>query len=354
MTLTAYLQQNTLTTYVEAVAAIFIAAAFFAFLQKFLLARAAKAAERSKTDVDDAVVAMLRNVRPPFYWFLSLYIGLRLLALPPIVNTVINGLLLAWVLIYAVKVTMVDVTMVIMRGATSESERTARHILVVVAKATVWIIAILLLLANLGINITSLVAGLGIGGVAIAFALQNILSDLFSSFAIFFDKPFEVGDFIIVGSDMGVVEKVGIKSTRMTALSGEGLVIANKDLTSARIHNYKQMKERRVVMDFGITYETPKEVIAALPDKIRGVVEQLEDIRIDRVHFAGFGDSSLNFELVYYVTSGDYTQYMDRQQSINLALVELFESEGVSFAYPTRMVYTAPAASAAGTESVSR
>lgn len=343
MALTTYLQQNTLSTYGEAIIATLVALACFAVLQKFLFSRAAKAAARSSTNIDDAMVAMLRSVRPPFYWFLSLYIGLRLLALPPIVNAVINGLLLAWVLYYAVRALNIAVDLLISRSAKNEQERAARHLLASVCKGVLWGIAILVLLSNLGINITSLIAGLGIGGVAVAFALQNILSDLFSSFAIYFDRPFEIGDFIIVGSQMGTVDRVGIKTTRIKALAGEEIVISNNQLTSTSIQNYKKMVERRVVMDFGITYETPRATVAALSGQIREAIAGILDIRIDRINFATFGDSSLNFELVYYVLSGDYNLYMDRQESINLAIMELFEKENVAFAYPTRMVYTAPA-----------
>lgn len=335
--------QNTPTTYATALVASAIALAAFALLQTRLLGYFTRVAERSKSRIDDAVVEMLKSVKPPFYWFFALYIGLKFLMLPPIVDMIINGIFLVGALYIAIRAANIAIDMFLGTRAGGGDEQAARHFLATVAKAVVWIIALLLLLSNLGVNVTSLVAGLGIGGIAIAFALQNILADLFSSFAIYFDKPFEIGDFIIVGSQMGTVAKIGIKTTRLTALQGEEIVMSNRELTSATIQNFKKMRERRVVMDFGITYETPRATVAALPGKIRAAIESFDGIRVDRVHFAGFGDSSLNFELVYYVATGDYTAYMDRQQEINLALVELFAHEKVSFAYPTRMVYTAAA-----------
>lgn len=334
---------NSVGQYLFAAISVFIALIIFSWVQRVLIWKLEKISLASKNTIDDAIVAMAKSIRPPFYWFLSFYIGLKLLLLPEIFDVIINGLMLAWVLYFAVRAANVAIEMALAHTSASESERAARHMLAMVGKGILWILAILLLLSNLGINITSLIAGLGIGGVAIAFALQNILSDLFSSFAIYFDKPFEIGDFIIVGEQMGTVERIGIKTTRLRALQGEEIVIANRELTSTRIQNFKKMRERRIQMDIGITYETPRKTLASLPEKIKSVLSAVDAIRIDRVHFAGFGDSSLNFQLVYYVQSGDYTDYMNRQQEINLALVELFEKENVSFAYPTRMVYTAKA-----------
>lgn len=334
---------NTVEQYLFALLWTVIALVIFSWAQRVLIWRLEKFAAKSTNTIDDTIVGMAKSIRPPFYWFLSLYIGLKLLSLPHIFDIIINGLMLAWVLYFAVRAANVAIEMLLAHSSAKESERAARHMLAMVGKGILWVIAILLLLSNLGINITSLIAGLGIGGVAIAFALQNILSDLFSSFAIYFDKPFEIGDFIIVGQEMGTVERIGIKTTRLRALQGEEIVISNRELTSVRVQNFKKMAERRIVMQFGITYETPKETVAGLSEKIKNVINPIENIRVDRVHFATFGDSALGFELVYFVKSGDYTEYMDNQQKINLALIELFEKEKVSFAYPTRMIYNAKA-----------
>jgi small-conductance mechanosensitive channel len=218
----------------------------------------------------------------------------------------------------------------------------------VFGRIAIFATTVLLALDNLGLDVTALVAGLGIGGVAIAIASQAILADLFASFSIVFDKPFMVGDFIILDSGyMGTVERVGVKTTRLRSLSGEQIVIANADLLKTRIRNYKQMYERRVVFPFGVTYQTPVEALERIPAMVREAVEALPDTRFDRAHFMAYGDSSLNFEVVYFVQKPDYNVYADRQQAINLALMRKFAAAGIEFAYPTRTLYLQQLASAA-------
>lgn len=205
----------------------------------------------------------------------------------------------------------------------------------------VWAAVLLVLLDNLGVNITALVAGLGVGGIAVALAAQNVLGDLFSSLSIVFDKPFVVGDFIIVGDLMGTVEHVGLKTTRVRSLSGEQLVFSNTDLLHSRVRNFGRMFERRVVTSIGVTYQTPADKLRRIPEIIRAIVEGQENVRFDRAHFQGFGDSALTFEFVYFVLTPEYNDYMDVQQNINLALFEQLAAEGVEFAYPTQTVYVA-------------
>jgi small-conductance mechanosensitive channel len=190
-----------------------------------------------------------------------------------------------------------------------------------------------------GVEVDTLVASLGIGGVAAALAVQNILSDLFASLSIALDQPFEIGDFIVFGGDMGTIERIGIRSTRVRSLSGEQLVISNTDLLDSRIHNYKRMAERRVVFSFGVVYETPPELLARIPGIVEEIIAQQGQTRFDRAHLKEFGDFSLNFEAVYYVLAPEYGTYMDIQQAINLALHARFEREGIEFAYPTQLVY---------------
>ena len=220
-----------------------------------------------------------------------------------------------------------------------EGVKTAFSYLSIFAKVLVWSFGLLLILSNLGVNITSLVAGLGIGGIAFAFAIKNILEDLFSSFAIFFDKPFVPGDFIQVGDQRGVVKKIGIKTTRIQATQGEEIVFSNQELTSSQIHNFKKLRERRINFSFGIIYETPLEKIAEISDMVKKIILEIEGARFDRAHFNCFADSALSFEVVYFVMSDDYNQYMDIQQKINLAILEVFKKEGIEMAYPTRVVY---------------
>jgi len=210
--------------------------------------------------------------------------------------------------------------------------------LVRVAKAVIWGIALILFLDNVGVKITSLIAGLGIGGVAIAFAAQNVLTDTFCFFTIFLDKPFEIGDFIIAGDHMGTVEHIGVKTTRLRALGGEQLIVSNTDLTGCRIRNYKTMQQRRVSFSLGVTYNTPSEKLKKIPDLIRQIVEGTENTTFSRAHFSAFGLYGLTIEIVYFVLSSDYDLYMDVNQHINLAIKEGFERLGVSFAFPTTMV----------------
>jgi len=203
----------------------------------------------------------------------------------------------------------------------------------------IWAIAIIFFLDNIGFKITTVLAGLGIGGVAIALAAQTILADLFSYFAIFFDKPFAVGDFIIVDGFLGSVEYIGIKTTRIRSLSGEQVIFSNRDLTNSRIKNYKRMEKRRVVFQLGVVYQTPVEKLKEIPEVIENIIKDIADTQFDRCHFFSFGDFSLIFEIVYYVLSSDYNKYMDIQQEINLRIAEEFEKRQIEFAYPTQTIY---------------
>lgn len=216
----------------------------------------------------------------------------------------------------------------------------------VASLVTVWVIAILVAVDNLGFDVTALVAGLGIGGVAIALATQSILGDLFASLSIVIDKPFVVGDFIRVGDDLGAVERIGLKTTRVRSLSGEQLIFGNADLLQSRIRNYQRMDERRVLFRIGVVYQTPAAVLRRIPRMVREIIESRPATRVDRAHFAEFGASEYAFEFVYYVLSPDYNLYMDTQEAINVAIVEAFEREGIEFAFPTRTVILAPGSNA--------
>ncbi|GLS06015.1 hypothetical protein GCM10007860_31800 [Chitiniphilus shinanonensis] len=213
---------------------------------------------------------------------------------------------------------------------------TAMTILGFLARLVLWTMILLIVLDQLGFNISGLIAGLGIGGVAVALAVQNILGDLFASLAIVLDKPFVVGDFIIVGDMMGSIERVGLKTTRVRSLSGEQLVFSNDDLLKSRIRNYQKLQERRVVFSVAVPYDTPRDKLERLPGLIRDIVTTREKVRIDRAHFQGIGNASFTFEVVYFVLSPDFNLYMDIQQAINLDLVSAFEREGLEFAVPVQ------------------
>ncbi len=202
----------------------------------------------------------------------------------------------------------------------------------------VWSVVALVLLANLGIDITALVAGLGIGGIAIGLAAQTIFADLFASLSIILDRPFVRGDFIIFGEHMGTIERIGIKTTRIRSLSGEQIVVSNANLLQATIRNYQLLRERRVLFSLGVVYRTPVDQVEEIPQIIRAAIAGSDKTRFDRCHFKAFGDSSLNFETVYYVLDADYNVFMDVQHGINLAIMREFEARKIDFAFPTRTV----------------
>lgn len=216
---------------------------------------------------------------------------------------------------------------------------TTLNIINFIGKLVLWVVVLLLILDNLGVNITALVAGLGVGGIAVALAVQTILSDLFASLSIVLDKPFVIGDFLIIDDLLGSVEFVGMKTTRLRSLSGEQLIFSNSDLLNSRIRNYGRMYERRVVFSIGVTYQTSRTQLQSIPNIIRNAVEAQAHTRFDRSHFKEYGNFSLNFETVYYIQSADYNTYMDIQQAINFALHATFEEQGIEFAYPTQTLF---------------
>jgi small-conductance mechanosensitive channel len=210
-----------------------------------------------------------------------------------------------------------------------------------IGRTVLWSFILLVILDNVGVNVTALIAGLGVGGIAIGLATQNILSDLFASLSILLDRPFETGHFIIVGEHLGTVESIGLKTTRIRSLSGELLIFGNNDLLQSRIRNFTNFQERRVVFTFGILYSTPAEKLREIPPMVRRIIENIDNARFDRAHFKSFGDFSLIFEVVYYVLSPDFVIYMDIQERINIDIFEAFESKDIQFAFPTRTIHFA-------------
>ncbi len=240
--------------------------------------------------------------------------------------------------IVAVKVVKVVIVKRLLKKFPEARAQRAKATMPIITFA-IYLLGLLILLDNLGIKVSALIAGLGITGVAVALAGQAILADLFSYFAILFDKPFDIGDFVIVGEHMGVVEKIGIKTTRIKSLSGEQVVFSNSDLTNSRVKNYKKMQERRVAFKLGVVYQTSQDRLKAISTIIKDIIEKIDGTRFDRSHFASYGDFSLNFETVYYISGADYNRYMDIQQEINLAINQAFAEKGIQFAYPTQLVY---------------
>lgn len=221
----------------------------------------------------------------------------------------------------------------------NQAQATVVTVSVFVIRLISWIIALLFVLDNLNIEIRGLITGLGIGGIALAFAAQTILADIFSYFTIFLDRPFDIGDFIIIGDYKGTVEHIGIKTTRVRSLSGEQLVFPNNDLTNSRINNYKRMNRRRVNFNFGLVYDTDIDKLKKIPEIVKDIITNIEKTNFDRAHFASYGEYSLIYQVVYYVENSEYIVYMDIQQKINLELNKRFKEEGIEFAYPTQSIH---------------
>ncbi len=297
-------------------------------------------ARKTSTDLDDLVLDLFHGIK----WFLllaiALYCGAQVLTLPLKLIHLLQNIFVIALLLQSIILGNRLIKYSINRYSKRENISVITvSVISVICRIVLISIVTLLALDNLGFDITALVAGLGIGGIAIALALQNILGDLFASFTIIFDKPFEIGDFIIVGDLLGTVEHVGLKTTRVRSLSGEQLVFSNGDLLKSRIRNFKRMYERRVLFHLGVIYQTPHKKLEAIPSMIREIIEEQQNIRFDRAHFQSYGDFSLNFEVVYYVLVPEYNTYMDIQQQINLAIYKRFADEGIEFAYPTQTLY---------------
>lgn len=335
---------NALQDWLTALAVVVALALLLLFAKRMVLARLAAWSQKTATRFDDCVVEILGGTRFPFLLIIAFYFGSQYLELPPKPTRLISHI--------AIVALLVQVALWGNRGIalwlddylkrhrdTDAAGATTMSVLGFVARVVWWSVLLLMILDNLGFNITALVASLGIGGVAVALAVQNILGDIFASLSIAMDKPFAIGDFIIADDAMGSVEYIGLKTTRLRSLGGEQIVFSNTDLLKSRIRNYKRMYERRVVFGFGVTHRTPLGMIERIPAKIKEIVTAQQKTRFDRAHFKEFGDSSLNFEVVYFVQDPDYNLYMDIQQAINLALLRYFEQERIEFAYPTRTLY---------------
>jgi len=306
-----------------------------------------RVADRTKNHVDDVVVAIIRGSRSFFLAAAALVVAKTVLEAPDAADQVIWRLfflaLLVQVGLWGNDLVSAASRWYISReehdGEADPSRVTAARAFALMGRLVLWSILLILTLDNFGVDITALVAGLGIGGIAIALAVQNVLKDILAYVSILVDQPFVIGDFLMVGDLSGTVEHVGVKSTRMRSLSGEQLVFSNEDLLSSRIRNYKRMFERRVVFSVGVVYGTPPGQLEAIPGLMKEAIEAQADVRFDRAHFKAMADFALTFEGVYYVLVPDYAAYMDRQQAINLQLYRKFGELGLEFAFPTQTLH---------------
>lgn len=335
---------NTVRTWVAALAVSAAVLTGALVLRSLLIRRLATRARETKTDLDDLAVQVLQRTRPAFFLALSLSIGSQILDLPRVPARVISTLIAI--------VTLLQIgfwgdrlaSYLIERYARTRGERDSADAPVVgalgfLARLVFWTLIAFLALDNLGVEITALVTGLGIGGIAVALAAQHILGDLFASFAIVFDRPFTPGDFIVVGDYTGTIERIGLKTTRIRSLSGEQIILTNSDLIASRVRNFERMAERRVAFTIGVAYGTPVEKLEAIPTIIREVISAQNHVRFDRAHFTAYGDFALRFEIVFYVIDPSFTVYMDLLHAVNLEIFRKFHEEGIEFAHLPQTIY---------------
>ena len=334
---------NTVLSYLIAAGIILLGFLIVRMFRNKILNRLKKWSEKTENTIDDYVVAGVERFGLPILNFGIFYVGIRTLHISPFGEKVLHALVVSVLTFYAVKLVSSTIRLAL-ESYTRKQEGGEEKVkqlkgVMVVFNILLWSLGLVFLFSNLGYDVTAIITGMGIGGIAIALAAQNILGDLFNYFVIFFDRPFEIGDLIVVDNKTGHVEYIGIKTTRLKSLSGEQIIISNSDLTNSRVHNFKRLERRRIVFTLGVTYQTSAENLKIIPDLIRTIIIDQPDAEIDRCHFANYGDFSLNFETVYFVNAPDYVRYMDIQQAINLRIFEEFTQRGISFAYPTQTLF---------------
>jgi len=303
-------------------------------------------AHKTKTKLDDEI---LKNIKKPIYAFVFIFgarYALEFLSFLKDYADMMNSLFyLAEIFLIAFIITRVINVLLAWYAEKRSREKMSEHFIYVlrnIINGLVALFAFLFILWVFQIDLSGAIVGLGVGGIIIGLSLQSVLGDFFSAFSIYFDRPFEIGDFIIVGEYSGTVKKITLKSTRVKLLQGEELVISNKVLSSSSVRNFKKMRRRRISFSFGVTYDTDLEKLKKIPDIIRSIInpKKIKDIdRLDRVHFSEFGDFSLKFDIIYYMKSQDYVKYKDAQQIINFAIKEAFEKEGIEMAFPTQTIF---------------
>ncbi len=336
---------NSGRSYTEAFVILLISTVGIWIFKKIILMQLKRIAQRTQTDIDDYAIAILEQLSWPFYITISVYFASKYVYLAPGIIRGLDYFILCFIAYYIIKSATLIIDVGTKKYITKVQTTEQNHdpsviqLMGMLLKAIVWAIAIVFLLSNFGINISALVAGLGIGGIAVAFALQNVLSDIFSSFSIYFDKPFRVGDTIQVGTDSGKVKKIGIKSTRIETTQGQELVISNKELTAVRINNFKRMERRRQMFTIGVTYDTPIQKIEKIPQIIKDIITKTPETEIDYVAFTKLDVSALTFEVAYYIKKPDIELLRKAQQNINIEIMKKFQKDKIKFAYPTQTIY---------------
>ncbi len=335
---------NPLSDWAIAIGIIVASFALIKILRGPVLKKLKKWSQETKITFDDFIVMAIEKSVIPFLYFAAIFAAFDYLTFNTRTTNIINVaklfILTYFILKLITSAIQYSIFSFLEKQENSDIKKKQARSLIIILKGVVWILALVFLVNNLGYNVTTIITGLGIGGIAVALAAQAVLGDFFSYFVIFFDRPFEIGDFIIVDDKViGAIEYIGIKTTRIRAISGEQIVCSNKDLTDSRVHNYKKMMRRRVVFSIGVIYQTTAEQMKKIPGIIKSIIESTENATFDRSHFSAFGDFSMNFETVYFIESPDYNMYMDAQQEIYLEILQTFEKEKIEFAYPTQTLF---------------
>lgn len=335
---------NSVFWYVAAID-IFLASWIVLFLaHKIAIHRLSILSQKTITKVDDLILNLLLKLGWPVYLIISLNTAIIGLNIEAWILKFINILTLLVLSSYAVVILREGANFWLLNfvkkndGVDDPRSRSMIYSVGLVAQIFVWIVVSLNILSIFEINITALVGTLGIGGIAIAFALQSILSDVFASFSIYFDRPFAVGDFIQIGLDSGTVEQVGIKSTRIKTLQGQMIIVPNKELTGLRVQNFSQLEARRGKIKFSVVFETPDKLVEAIPKALKVIILKQKDCEFDRSNFEGFGNYGLDFEAVYYVKNSEYKVFMDIQQVINLEFKAYLEKNNIKIAVPNSVL----------------
>lgn len=337
------LQSNSMEAWTSACIYFIVSFGVLYMFRAFFLAKVQSLVGKTNSKLDDAIVSGVRAFRFRFYLGVSLWLGLTRLQFSDYTERVISVIITILVvveIIHGIGVTLQKMKELQVSERPKEEQAQAGAmlgILQAIIMALLWISAGLLVLSNFGVNVTSFIASLGIGGIAIALALQNVLGDMFSSISIFMDKPFKVGDTITVGGNTGTVVNIGIKTTRIKLLRGEELVIGNSELTSTQVQNMSRLKRRRDVISIGVDYDTPIEKLDMIPGKIEKIFEKIEVATLDRCHMERLADYSINFEVVYFIEDSDYKLFMDKKQEFFKELIVEFAKEGIEFAFPTQV-----------------
>lgn len=334
---------NRVLDYLIAVGIIIGSFVFLRIIICIILKRLKKFAEKTATSLDDFIIMIIHKFVIPLLYVGSIYLGLKYLTFPDYITKIVNIVTLSLVTIFVIRIVISLLEYFLrnywLKNESMEAVSGTIKVLLPAIRIVVWVIGVVFLLSNLGFDISAMIAGLGISGVAIALASQAIFKDIFNYFVILFDKPFVAGDYVVVGDFMGTIEHIGLKSTRITSLSGEQIIMSNSDMAESRMRNYKRMATRRISFKIGVTYETGLDKLKEIPQLIEQIISSVENAKFDRSHFSQYGDFSLNFEIVYYVLSRDYAMYMDVQQEINYKLKDEFDRRGIEFAYPTQTLF---------------